>query len=68
MTMIYIKRSPFEGAKPDYEYWVNADHITHIGSKIGSTNGCLVHVLGRDTPIDTNESIDDVMLRVRSAV
>lgn len=66
MTMIYVKRAGFEGRKPDYEYWVNVDHITHIGSKIGSTNGCLIYVVNTN-PIDTDESIDDIMNKIRNA-
>lgn len=67
MTMIYTRAAKLSTITSDYEYWINTDHITYVGSKVKSTTGCLIHVLGRDTPIDTNESIDDIMNKIRNA-
>ena len=64
--MIYIEGRKYSDSRvKPFGYWINADHISYVTGK-SEFKGCMIKVLDRESHIETDESFDDVMAKVRN--
>lgn len=72
MKLVFIEESKFGSYKSGNKYWINAEHITYVVERAPydprtQPKGCSLRIMGRETLLETDESFENVMLKIRSA-